>query len=329
MLENLTPFAAEILPGYGPDGGLQKTVVVKATLDFRNRVAPHGTGLPILRGDQFFDAQGMEGVVRFESDLVPFKPRVDVIVNAVAYAPGGKPVAAFDAGVTVGREARVVRVFGERVWRKRLGLFPVAVEQAPALHVPVAYHLAYGGQDPADAQAFAPANPTGLGFSAGLPPDGLPLPRIEWPDELIHAASDTPSPAGFGCFGRTWLPRRKLLGSYGPAEWQVPGIVGRMPQSFDPAAWNCAHPRMQFSPAQVKPGTSIQWVHLSAQGPSQITLPDIRPHVSWTADGKSHTVSPHFDTVTIEPEHGHFALTWRHTLSQAIHGHVEAVQVHL
>ncbi|GKT17408.1 DUF2169 domain-containing protein [Acidovorax sp. SUPP2522] len=329
MLENLTPFAAEILPGYGVDGGLQRIVVVKATLDFRSRLVTQSKGLPILRGDQFFDAPGMESVVRFESDLVPFKPRVDVIVNAVAYAPGGKPVASFDAGLQIGRESRTVRVFGERVWRKRLGLFPVAVEQAPALRVPVAYHLAYGGQDPADAQAFAPGNPTGLGFSAGLPPDGWPLPRLEWPDQLIRASGDTPVPAGFGCFGRTWLPRRKLLGSYGPAEWQVPGIVGRMPQSFDPAAWNCAHPRMQFSFEQVKPGTSIQWVHLSAQGPSQITLPDIRPCVSWTAGGKSHTASPHFDTVTIEPEHGHFALTWRHALPQGEQGRADGVQIHL
>lgn len=91
MLENLTPFAAEMLRGYGVNGELQNIVVVKATLDLSGRVVPHGKGLPILRGDLCFAEPGLQDVTRFESDLAPGKPFVDVIVNAFAYAPGSQP----------------------------------------------------------------------------------------------------------------------------------------------------------------------------------------------------------------------------------------------
>lgn len=40
--------------------------------------------------------------IEFESDLAPFKPRTDVIVNAIAYAPEGKPVQRFQVRLWVG-----------------------------------------------------------------------------------------------------------------------------------------------------------------------------------------------------------------------------------
>ncbi|CAM3430839.1 DUF2169 domain-containing protein [Paracidovorax anthurii] len=330
MLENLTPFAAEILPGHGADGGMCRTVVVKATLDFAGRPVAQGRAVPVFRGDEFFREEGLSGTVRHEADLAPAKPKVDVIFNGYAYAPGGRPAARFDAGLAIGRESRTLRVFGKRVWRRRLGLFPVAEEQEPALRVPVIYGLAFGGQDADDPVVFHPANPSGAGFSAGLPPDGAPLHQFEWPDDPVRMASDDVSPAGFGCVGRTWLPRRALWGSYAARELQdAPGIVTRMPATFDPAAWNCAHPRMQFLPAQLAAGTRLRWMHLSADGEGAFTVPDLRPAVSWVARGERATVRPGFDTLVIEPEQEHIVLIWRYTLTQEPARYLESVQVHL
>lgn len=44
---------------------------------------------PLCEADEFF-GEGLQGSVRQESDLCPYKPRCDVIVNAIAYAPHGK-----------------------------------------------------------------------------------------------------------------------------------------------------------------------------------------------------------------------------------------------
>ncbi len=148
MLDNLTPFAAEILPGHGADGTLCSTVVIKATLDFEGRAVAQGNAVPVFRGDEFFGAEGPMGVVRHEADIAPLKSRVDVLFNGYAYAPGGKPAAHFDAGLAVGGESRVIRVFGKRVWRRRLGVLPLAQEVEPALKVPVTYNLAFGERMP-------------------------------------------------------------------------------------------------------------------------------------------------------------------------------------
>lgn len=326
MLDNVTPFAAEILPSYGVDGEALRIVVVKATLDLHARVVPHGRELPVLHSDLFFEEAELRNDVRMEGDAVPTKPRVDVIVNAFAYPPGGRPVPWFDAGVRIGQQARAVRVFGPRAWHKHLGVFAMASEPSAALRVPLIYSLAFGGHDPADPRSFAQQNPTGLGFSTGSPPHGLALPQIEWPDALIRNPSDQPAPAGFGCIGRTWQPRRGLLGSYTPSELQGKGIVRTMPRSFDPAAWNCAHPRMQFSRDEVRDGTVIEWVHLSVGGRAQFVLPQVRLSIAWTAAGQTGSASPPFDTVCIEPEHGHCVLVWRCVLPPH---HLDAVCVHV
>ncbi len=330
MLENLTPFAAEVLPGHGADGALCSTVVVKATLDFAGRVVAQGKQVPVLRGDAFFGEEGPPGVVRHEADTAARKPRVDVLFNGFAYAPGGKPVAHFDAGLAVGGKSQVIRVYGKRVWQRRLGVLPVVQPVEPALRVPVTYDLAFGGADADNPEVFHAANPIGAGFSAGLPRDGLPMHQLEWRDEPVRSASDRATPAGFGCIGRSWLPRRALWGSYTGRQLDAaPGLLARMPATFDPAAFNCAHPRMQFSPGQVGPGTRIAWMHLSAEGQGETCVPEIRPQLSWVLRGERGCARPDFDTVIIEPEQGHMVLIWRHTLEgHVLHG-LESVQIHL
>ncbi|WP_353176364.1 DUF2169 family type VI secretion system accessory protein [Delftia acidovorans] len=328
MLDNLTPFAAEILPGHGADGTLCSTVVIKATLDFAGRAVAQGKAVPVFRGDESFDGSGH--VVRHEADIAPLKSRVDVLFNGHAHAPGGKAVARFDAGLAIGGENRVIRVFGKRVWRRKMGLVPVVQELEPALKVPLTYNLAFGGADAENPEIFHGPNPAGAGFSAGLPQDGAPMHQLEWADDPLRSPADRISPAGFGCIGRSWLPRRALWGSYAARELeQSPGLLSRMPASFDPAAWNCAHPRMQFRRDQVRAGTRVAWVHLSAEGEGETIIPAIRPQLSWVMRGERGAASPEFDTLIIEPEHGHLVLIWRHTLAGHVLRGLESVQVHL
>nr|WP_289241905.1 DUF2169 domain-containing protein [Delftia sp.] len=171
----------------------------------------------------------------------------------------------------------------------------------------------------------------GASFSAGLPPEGEPMHQLEWPDDPVRSAVDRVSPAGFGCIGRSWLPRRALWGSYtGKGGFDAsPGLLTRMPASFDPAAWNCAHPRMQFRREQVQPGTKIAWMNLSAQGMGTTVVPAIRPQLSWVLRGERGTARPEFDTLIIEPEHGHLILIMATRLPRMCSVVLKGVQIHL
>ena len=46
--------------------------------------------VPIAYGDALYD-ENEGGGVRYESDLVPYKPRADVVLSGKAHAPEGRP----------------------------------------------------------------------------------------------------------------------------------------------------------------------------------------------------------------------------------------------
>lgn len=56
--------------------------------------------LPILLKDQHY-GEANQSSVAYESDLAPFKPKCDVIVNGTAHAPGKKPSRCFEVGIRI------------------------------------------------------------------------------------------------------------------------------------------------------------------------------------------------------------------------------------
>lgn len=117
-----------------------------------------------------------------ESDYAPYKPRCDVIVNAVAYSPGNKPVRAMTARLTlVAPETKAVvlvdkslTVCGPRSFIKKPGIqrlmeLPVKIaslglyrpnawglsKSTPITHLPVRYEHALGGQCRIDSDSAA------------------------------------------------------------------------------------------------------------------------------------------------------------------------------
>lgn len=85
--------------------------------------------------DRYF--AGEDGSVACESDLAPFKPRCDVIVNGTAHAPGGKPVREFlvrlmlEAGGEVLID-KTLNISGER-WFKQSAVVSRAAGKAVRL----------------------------------------------------------------------------------------------------------------------------------------------------------------------------------------------------
>ncbi|MBK5006076.1 DUF2169 family type VI secretion system accessory protein [Pseudomonas sp. S32] len=74
--------------------------------------------LPLCRADQYYGEEGRSSV-REESDLAPFKPRCDVIINGHAHAPGGRPTQFWEAGVRLSAPASrpVLHVEPPKPWR--------------------------------------------------------------------------------------------------------------------------------------------------------------------------------------------------------------------
>ncbi|OTA14691.1 hypothetical protein Xbed_03656 [Xenorhabdus beddingii] len=91
-------------------------------------------------------------VVLQESDLAPFKPRCDVIVNGTAYAPAGRPCAAFPVRLHIRDRQdqtlldKTLTVTGERAFIRDAGGHWQLTDPAPFTSLPLDYRYAFGGE---------------------------------------------------------------------------------------------------------------------------------------------------------------------------------------
>ena len=93
---------------------------------------------------------------------------------------------------------KLLRVSGDRVWGAG---GPSAPE--PFTRMPLVYERAFGGVDRQVARSRSATGTGAIRSARGFAVtrdnlDGVPLPNIEYPDELIASWDDRPRPAGFG-----------------------------------------------------------------------------------------------------------------------------------
>src|SRR5882672_2333887 len=103
MILNHTPFTAEVNAGW--DQNLQQYFVVVLAAAFEAK-----PGRPVRlaeepavlhAADVFHGAPGRSSI-RYEADFAQEKPRVDVLVNGRAYAPGGRKAERVPVSLRVG-----------------------------------------------------------------------------------------------------------------------------------------------------------------------------------------------------------------------------------
>jgi hypothetical protein len=328
---NDTPFVEGLAIGMGPDRRPCLAAILKAT--FR---IPDGTDglpapaadeqLPIVADDEFFKGD-VTGSVRLESDAVPFKPRADVVLVGRAYAPGGKPVAALDVALRVGRLQQTVRVLGDRRWvfSARYAGAPGISDPEPFAEMPLVYERAFGGFDH-KGRAWCPQNHIGRGFigkKTRESVDGHPLPNLEDPRRPIRSWDDHPAPVGFGFYGRSWQPRAALTGT---ATQDLDPEFG-LPADFDHGFFNGAHPALQV-PGYLSGDEEVELRHLTPDGYRRFRLPGLQPRLTLRIyDGtgndeesaerptRSHTLPANLDTLVFLPDDGVFTAVWRGTHS--------------
>ncbi len=313
-IDNPTPFDVIMLPMMGPGNTTALTVIAKATYGF----SPGATELaanqiPISFADQFYDEEEGGGI-RYESDMVPYKPNTDVVLSCSAHAPEGAPIPELEVALKVGSIEKRLKVFGKRLWNFKgvLSKRYVSTDAKPFKTCPIRYSHAFGGMDQGTGE-YCDQNLIGKGYYSRKIKqklNGRPLPRIEDPARLIESPLDHPTPVGFGFYHRAWQPRAAYAGTFDDA-WRVERSP-MLPENFDFRYYNGAHPDLQAK-GYLRGDEPVELSHLTPEGLLQFDLPGVVPTCSLQRKGEeeTETVTLNLDTVFIEPDERTFCLVWR------------------
>ena len=89
-IKNARLYPTAFLYGKSSPSAWFMSFLVKATFRMDHRGGPAAAAakqLPVLKADVPYDPKAPQSLLRFESDLVPFKPRADIVLVGSAYAP--------------------------------------------------------------------------------------------------------------------------------------------------------------------------------------------------------------------------------------------------
>jgi hypothetical protein len=331
-----------LLPGETPQGEPVLSVLLKRSYDIvaDSACTRAEVDRALVPGDLFWDSP-MNSSVRHESDFVPWKLGTDVVLNGHVHAPGGRPTQACWASFQVADRLKRLWVQGDRQARHVPDAPPVFTDPEPFDTLPLRYERAYGGTDVfSDARgAFAyPRNPTGRGFVVANTPqavDGLPLPNIEDPNDLITPErlittdyarwAEQPAPAGLGWTGKTWMGRCQWAGVM-PGDRAAEQQMRQAYAQLVPADQREAYlanglPTMDFRFFQgAAPGLAMpflrgdEWMraeNLSPEGELVFALPAERPAIGIDIGQGEQQPEVVLHTVMIHLDERQLDLVWR------------------
>jgi hypothetical protein len=310
-IQNRTPYKVERAWGRDKDGVHEWIVAVKATFDIK----PDGA---VTLADEQLDPlllpeyNGEPGAssLRYDADIVGPKPTTDVVLNATAYAPNGRPSSNFTVEARVGSIHKVLRVVGSRTWSN--GLLEEVSEPEPISQIPIVYERAYGGYDHDDPDPrnhrMDTRNPVGCGVVAkSSHRRGRALPNFEYPGGGIEKTG----PAGFGAIDSFWSPRREFSGTY-DRNWQESRLP-LLPLDWDPRARLCS-PQDQQPDTYLHGGEFVELTNLTPDGRLRFTLP--KPYFTFSTriSGRTEEHRGRVSTVIIEPDFPRVIMVWQSSL---------------
>lgn len=276
---NRTAFPVTTMAFQYPDGSAMLTIIVKGTFSMASEGGDATVAeeqIPVFFGDEP-DPEDEEKIL-LESDLVPYKPRTDVVLVGSAHAPGDQPVKAIDVTLSVGDLRKTIRVIGDRRWKCASRFLPVIpTSPIPFRQIPLTYERAYGGID-GKGGGFCPENLVGKGHYAKKRKavlNNAPLPNLEDPAHLIRYWNDHPRPVGFGFYARTWQPRATYAGTYDDVWKETRAPLP--PADFSFRYYNGAHPDLQVS-GFLNGNERVELIHVTPAGRRIFRLPGISPN---------------------------------------------------
>jgi hypothetical protein len=314
-LKNRTPYAAERNWTRDKAGVHHWVVAVKATFG----IAPDGKltladeQIPPVLAPVYFGEPGLSSL-RFDSDLLAAKPGTDVIVNAHAHAPGGKPTTQVDATLKIDKLIKTLRVSGPRVYAFNMGFLSCTSAQ-PFTTQPIRYEWAYGGSDFSDPDTkkhrIDPRNPIGKSFTtreANL--KGQPAHSVEF----LSGNAAKLGPAGFGAIDRAWSPRREYAGTY-DEKWERTKKP-LLPDDYDERFGMCA-PSDQTRAEPLRGGEPVELTNMTPQGSLRFVLPKSYFVFTTRFGPRKEDHRGKLSLVLIEPDELRLMMVWQTSLRVA------------
>lgn len=313
QVDNRTPFAAERGWVRDREGTEIWLVAVKATFDIKSdgstEIAKDQP--PVLRVPEYFGEPGKSSI-KYEADLILTKTTTDILVIGHAYAPKEVPVSELDVGFRVGSVKKILKVYGDRKW----GVFGLS-EPKSFVKMPLVYERTFGGVDHASdhpERDWDWRNPVGTGFAIKKSHlEGVPMPNIEYPNQLIRSWNDRPFPASFGPIASHWQPRAAFAGTY-DEKW-IKTRQPLLPEDFDERYFQCA-PVDQQTPQFLRGGEPVVLLNLSTGGELRFLLP--KAYLGFETrfyDGsKEIHKTRRLHTVILEPDYPRVSVVWHSAL---------------
>jgi hypothetical protein len=310
QFKNETGFEGTIYVCPDPAGVESLYTIVKGTFTLAEQVAPAEEQIPVKMEDENY-GDAAETSISVPADFSLMKPGTDLVLIGTARAPGEVPTTQMDVSVAVGQNHKTVRVIGDRHWESAGVGYAISAPQ-PFTSMPLVWERAFGGTDRVGTESCAEIrNPVGTGFRApdgDKPLDGLRLPNLEAPNNLIGGWRDTPEPACFAPVSPHWEPRRSLAGTY-DLEWQR-NRAPYLPTDFDPRFFQIAADGMVVD-GHLEGGESVEIVGATHSGPLRFRLPSVNVHVTYQLDDSEEDPPTVLDTVLVLPDATRLILVWR------------------
>ncbi|MEZ4302368.1 MAG: DUF2169 domain-containing protein [Polyangiaceae bacterium] len=233
------------------------------------------------------------------ADLIPYKPRAEVLLVGYAFAPPGSSVSSIRVRLRVGEVDKSIAVYGERSWT----LDGRLREPAPFARMPLRYERAGGGPDTANPVGMRPDTANGFGEVA--------VPNL-WPvDRMPQRRGEIVPPVAFGPIAESWPGRRDRLGPRARAFTARAALRAPIPPDVDPTFFSAAPPDQQLTELRADEPLLLEGLH--PHHPRLTTrLPGVAPRAFVERSGSSaQELTLRADTLWIDTDRGIVTLVWR------------------
>jgi hypothetical protein len=280
-----------------PRAGLYAlTVIVKGTYRLTPGVSTFAEPQDeICEYDNYWDDDTARSLYS-PSDLVPFKPRADVLLVGYAFAPRREPARHVIARLVVAGIDKAIEVWADRT----LAPDGSIREGGPFVKMPLRYERAAAG----------PTNPVGTSAEARAESaGGIVHPNLQPHGQRITGRNARIESIGFGPIAPSWPARAARLAqptANFAADWSDKPI----PNGLDPSYFNAAPPDQQVD--RLRPDEPILLENLHPEHSKlETVLPGLLPRVMIEHNGTSEELRMTPDTLRIDTGRGLCSLVWR------------------
>jgi len=141
--------------------------------------------------------------------------------------------------------------------------------------------------------------------------DGVKLPNLEDPAQLLRDVEDHPTPAGFGFIAPEWAPRRQLAGTYDDA-WKATRFP-RLPSDFNRRHYNAAPADQQLR--GLRGGEPVEITNVSHRGVLRFEVPRLSLEAVLRLRGGDRRAAPMpLDTLIVDADAHRVHLVFRASL---------------